>query len=74
MRVETIGNTTLINADCREWLAGLPACFRAALHRSIELMENDPELAGRVPPGAMRAFVDELAAIDRERFAMALVS
>lgn len=40
----------------------------AALHRSIEPMEDDPELAGRVPPGALRAFVDELAAIDRERF------
>ena len=41
----------------------------AALHRSVEPMEDDPELAGRVPPAAFRAFVDELAAIDREAFA-----
>jgi hypothetical protein len=42
----------------------------AALHRSIEPMENDPELSGRVPPAAMRAFVDALAGIDRERHAV----
>ena len=40
----------------------------AALHRAIEPMEDDPELAGRVPPAAMRTFVDDLAEIDRERF------
>src|SRR3972149_3504134 len=39
----------------------------AALHRAIEPMEDDPELAGRVPPAAIRAFVDALADIDRER-------
>lgn len=39
----------------------------AALHRAIEPMENDPELAGRVPPAALRTFVDALADIDRER-------
>lgn len=42
----------------------------SALHRSIEPMEDDPELAGRVPPAAMRAFVDALADIDRERFGL----
>lgn len=40
----------------------------ASLHRSIEPMHDDPELAGRVPPAAMRAFVDSLAAIDYERW------
>jgi hypothetical protein len=39
----------------------------AALHCAIEPMEDDPELAGRVPPAALRAFVDALADIDRER-------
>jgi DNA modification methylase len=28
MRVETIGNAMLINADCRDWLGSVPACFR----------------------------------------------
>ncbi len=37
------------------------------LHRSIEPMEDDPELAGRVPPAAMRKFVDALAQIDYQR-------
>lgn len=39
----------------------------AALHRAIEPMENDPDLAGRVPPQALRAFTDELASIDYAR-------
>lgn len=39
----------------------------SALHRAIEPMEDDPELAGRVPPRAMREFVDALADIDGER-------
>lgn len=42
----------------------------AALHRSIEPMEDDPEFAGRVPPAAIRRFVDELADIDRLRHSM----
>lgn len=42
----------------------------AALHRSIEPMEDDPDLAGKVPPRALREFVDALAEIDRERCQM----
>jgi len=42
----------------------------AALHRSIEPMEDDPEFAGHVPPAAIRRFVDELADIDRLRHSM----
>jgi len=40
----------------------------AALHRAAEPIENDPELSVRIPPAAFRAFVDELASIDRARF------
>lgn len=42
----------------------------AALHRAIEPMHDEEELPGRVPPAAMRAFVDALADIDRERCAL----
>jgi hypothetical protein len=42
----------------------------AALHRSIEPMEDEPDVPGRVPSAAIRAFVDALADIDRERCAL----
>jgi len=28
VRIETVGNATLVLADCREWLASVPECFR----------------------------------------------
>jgi hypothetical protein len=39
----------------------------SAFHRAIEPEEEDPELAGRISPAALRTFVDALADIDRER-------
>lgn len=39
----------------------------AAMHRAIEPMEDEEGVPGRVPPAAMRAFVDALADIYRQR-------